>query len=149
MLATDAWTLHLDGIGPIKIGMTLPHLSTALHETFKLPENSEDQGCFYVKPTRHHLSLMIEDKHLVRIDVDKRGMATDKGIQVGDSEKYALQVYGADAKVEEHKYNPDGHYLTVRAKDGRYGTRFETDKGKIQELYAGTFEAIQYVEGCQ
>lgn len=75
MLATDAWTLHLDGIGPIKIGMTLPQLSTALHETFKLPENSEDQGCFYVKPTRHHLSLMIEDKHLVRIDVDKPGIA--------------------------------------------------------------------------
>lgn len=68
---------------------------------------------------------------------------------MGDSEKYALQVYGADAKVEEHKYNPDGHYLTARSKDGRYGTRFETDKGKIQELYAGTFEAIQYVEGCQ
>lgn len=149
MLATDTWTLRLDGIGPIKIGMTLPQLSAALHETFKLPENSEDQGCFYVKPTRHHVSLMIEDKHLVRIDVDKPGIPTEKGIQVGDSEEHALRVYGPGAKVEEHKYNPDGHYLTVRSNDGRNGIRFETDKEKIEEFYAGTFEAIQYVEGCQ
>jgi hypothetical protein len=149
MSAADTWMLRPDGIGPIKIGMTLPQLNTTLHETFKLPENTEDQGCFYLKPARHHVSLMIEDKHLVRIDIAMPGVPTEKGIQVGDSEKHALQVYGPDAKVEEHKYNPDGHYVTVRSKDGRYGIRFETDKGKIEEFYAGTFEAIQYVEGCQ
>jgi len=148
-LANDTWTLRQDGIGPIKIGMTLPQLSTALHEKFKLPENKDDQGCFYVKPAKHRVSLMIEDMHLVRIDINKPGTPTEKGIQVGDSEKHALQAYGPDAKVEEHKYNPDGHYVTIRSKDGRYGIRFETDKGKIEQFYAGTFEAIQYVEGCQ
>lgn len=60
-----------------------------------------------------------------------------------------MQVYGPDITVEEHPYNPDGHYLTVRSKDGRYGLRFETDKGTIQEFCGGTFDAIQYVEGCQ
>lgn len=147
--ASDTWTLRPDGIGPIKVGMTLPQLNTALHEKFKFSDNKEDQGCFYVKPANYLVSLMIEDNHLVRVDVNKRGIPTEKGIQVGDSEKHALQVYGADAKVVEHKYNPDGHYLTVRSKEGRYGIRFETDKGKIQEFYGGTLEAIQYVEGCQ
>lgn len=68
---------------------------------------------------------------------------------MGDSEKHALEVYGPDVKVEEHKYTPSGHYLTVRKKDSPYGIRFEADKGKIEEFYAGRFEAIQYVEGCQ
>jgi hypothetical protein len=148
-LAVDTWALREDGIGPIKIGMTLPQLNVALHEKFKLPKAREDQGCFYAKPARHHMSLMIENKHLVRIDIDKPGVPTEKGIQVGDSERHAPEIYGPETKVEEHKYNPDGHYLTVRSKDRRYGIRFETDKGKIEEFYAGTFEAIQYVEGCQ
>jgi len=52
-------------------------------------------------------------------------------------------------KVTGHQYIDTGHYLTVRSADGRYGIRFETDKGKIIEYYAGTYEAIQYVEGCQ
>ena len=147
--ASDTWTLRPDRIGPIKVGMTLPQLNTALHEKFKFPDNKEDQGCFYVKPAKYLVSLMIEDNHLARVDVNKRGIPPEKGIQVGDSEKHALQVYGADGKVVEHKYNPDGHYLTVRSKEGRYGMRFETDKRKIQEFYGGTLEAIQYVEGCQ
>jgi hypothetical protein len=92
---------------------------------------------------------MIEDRHLARIHVDAPGTATVDGVQVGDSEHRALQVYGSNLEVEEHKYNPKGHYLTIRSKDGRHGIRFETDKGKIETFYAGTFEAVQYVEGCQ
>lgn len=91
---------------------------------------------------------MIENGHLVRVDVDKAGVATDEGVQVGDSEERAKQVYGSRLKVEPHHYT-DGHYLTVRSQSGGYGIRFETEKGKIETFYAGTFEAIQYVEGCQ
>jgi hypothetical protein len=29
------------------------------------------------------------------------------------------------------------------------GVRFETDKGKITTYYAGKYDAIQYVEGCE
>jgi len=52
-------------------------------------------------------------------------------------------------KVTPHQYLDTGHYLTVRSAHSRYGVRFETDKGKITEFYAGTYEAIQYVEGCE
>src|SRR5262245_55494859 len=147
-LAADNWVVRYDGIGPVRIGMTLPQLNTALHEKFVLPENKEDQGCFYVTPTKHaHISFMIEDGHLVRIDVDASGIATAAGIQVGDSEKRAVQVYGKDLKVEPHHYT-EGRYLTIRSRDGRHGIRFETENGKIQTFYAGTVGAIEYVEGC-
>jgi hypothetical protein len=102
-----------------------------------------------VKPPKHpHIAFMIEDGHFSRVDVDAPGISTTEGVHVGDSEAQALRVYGTRLKIEAHQYIEGGHYLTVRSRDSRYGTRFETDKGKIQSFYAGRFEAIQLVEGC-
>ena len=56
--------------------------------------------------------------------------------------------YGTGLKVEPHQYIDDGHYLTIRSRDGRYGMSFETERGKITSFYGGRFEAVQYVEGC-
>ena len=149
-LASGVWILHEDGIGPVKVGMSLSQLSRALHEEFSMPEEKSDQACFYVHPAKHaDISFMIENGRLARIDVEGRGTATAEGIRVGDSESRALQVYGPGLKVEEHQYTgPGGHYLTLRSSNGRYGIRLETDKGKIERFYAGRFEAVQYVEGC-
>jgi len=147
--ASDGWIVDGKGVGPAKIGMSLPQLNTSLHAKFMMPQNKEDQGCFYVAPTKHPgVSFMIEGGHLVRVDVDKSGIATAEGAQVGDSEERAKQVYGPRLKIEPHQYT-DGHYLTVGSKRDGYGIRFETENGKIKTFYAGTFEAIQYVEGCQ
>ena len=147
-LASDPWVVRQDGVGPIKTGMSLAQLNSVLNEQFSLPTNKEDQGCFYVHPKQHpHVSLMIEKGRLVRIDVDSPGISTSEGIQVGDSEAHATKIYGARLKADAHQYT-EGHYLTVQSTDGNSGLRFETDKGKITTFYAGSYAAIQYVEGC-
>jgi hypothetical protein len=146
----DVWVVREDGVGPVKIGMSLPQLNAALHERFAMPEAKEDQGCFYVTSTKHPVvSFMIEDGVVVRVDVDGAGLSTAEGIEVGDSEARARKIYGSKMKVEPHQYTgPEGHYLTIRSENGKLGIRFETDKGKIARFYAGKFEAVQYVEGC-
>jgi len=55
-LAGDASVLRFDGIGPIKIGMSLAQLNLALQERFKMPPARDDQACFYVdsKKTPSH-----------------------------------------------------------------------------------------------
>ena len=147
--AGDTWTVREDGMGPLKIGMTLPQLSAALHQKLSEEESGND-ACFYVYASGHeHVGFMIEDGKLTRIDVDAPGIKTATGIEVGDSATRPRQVYGSKLKVTEHKYIDTGHYLTDRSSDGRYGIRFEEDKGKITTFYAGTYEAIQYVEGCE
>jgi hypothetical protein len=150
-LANDTWVVREDGVGPVKIGMTLSQLNTVLHSKFSMPAAKDNQGCFYVNPSKHpRIAFMIEDGRLVRIDVEIAGVATSEGIQVGDSESRALRVYGFRLKVEPHAYTgPEGHYLTARSKDGRFGRRFETDQGKITMFYAGRYKAIQYIEGCE
>jgi hypothetical protein len=133
--ADGDWVIREDGVGPVKIGMTLPELNAALHERFSLPKGKDEQACFYVKPAKHtHLAFMIEDGRLSRADVDGVGISTAEGIQVGDSEDHARRVYGVRLKVEPHKYIEDGHYLTIRSIDGRYAIRFETKKGKRREF---------------
>jgi len=148
-LAADNWVLRDNGIGPIKIGMSLSQLNAVLHERFSKPTQEwESQECFYVKPRRHpHIAFMIEDGRLTRIDVDGAGISTSTVVQVGDSESHALKIYGSKLKVEPAQYT-EGHYLTARSNDGHHGIRFETDQGKITMYYAGRYDAIQYVEGC-
>jgi len=147
--ADEDWVVREDGIGPVKVGLTLPQLNAVLDEKFSMPRNKDDQACFYVHSGRHaHIAFMIEDGRLSRVDVDSPGIPTTEGIQVGDSEKQARLLNGSKLKVEAHHYIPYGHYLTLRSGDGNYGIRFETEKGKIQRFYAGRFEAVQYVEGC-
>jgi len=148
-IAEQPWVVSEDGAGPMKIGMTVVQLNTVLHEKFRKPAAKEDQACFYLEPQKQPLvKLMIEDGRLSRIDVNGRGVKTSTGIQVGDTEKHARQIYGSKLKVEPHKYIDNGHYLTARSSDRKYGIRFETEDGKITSYYAGRFESIQYVEGC-
>jgi len=150
-MADETWVIRDDGAGPVKIGMTLSQLSTVLHERFPLPAEGDPQSCFYVSPKRHpHIAFMILDWRLVRIDVNDAGIFTSASVQVGDSEAHALQVYGSKLKVEPHQYmGPEGHYLTVRSSNNRYGIRFETFKGKITVFYAGQFDALQFAVGCE
>ena len=92
--------------------------------------------------------MMLEGR-LGRIEVKEPGIKTASGIQVADSEVKAQKAYGARRKVEPHKDIDNGHSLTVRTSDGRRGIRFETEDGKITSYYAGRYDAIQFVEGCQ
>jgi hypothetical protein len=148
--ADDVWVVREDGVGPAKIGMTLSELRGALHERLVTDDDSGSEGCWYVKPAKHPgISFMILDGRFVRADVVARGIATVQGIQVGDSESATRRTYGPKMTVQPHQYIDDGHYLTIRSADGKYGVRFETEKGKITSFYGGLFSAIQYVEGCE
>jgi hypothetical protein len=149
--ANEAWVLREDGVGPVKIGMALHELNAVLQERFQLPAEKDDRACFYVKPKHHpHLAFMILDGRLARIDVDGANISTTAGVHVGDSEMHALRAYGSKLKVEPSQYTgPEGHYLTFRSTNSRYGIRFETDNGRITQFYAGRFDAIQLVEGCE
>ena len=147
--AAGGWIVRDDGIGPVKIGMTRSQLSAALREKL-VDEESGNDICFFVHARGHdHVAFMIIDNRVVRIDINAHGYKTSLGIQVGDSEAYARRLYGPRMKVTGHQYIDTGHYLTVRSSDRRHGVRFETDSGKITMFYTGTYEAIQYVEGCE
>ena len=151
--ATDNWVTRPDGIGPIRVGMKLSELKTSLHLSYSvsMAQDSDQQTCFYADLRGHSgIGLMILNGRVARVDVDDQDTQTVDGIRNGDSEAHALSIYGKRLKVTPHAYTaPEGHYLTVRSADGKYGIRFETDRGKIVRYYAGRVDAISFIEGCE
>jgi len=84
-----------------------------------------------------------------RIDAFEPNVSTDTGIHIGSTEDQVVHAYGKSLKIEPSFYEgPDGHYLTYIPVSG-YGIRFETSSGRVIRFYAGSVEAISFVEGCE
>lgn len=147
----SSWELRLDGIGDLRVGMTIRQVNAVLREQFSTPTGEDERNCFYIQPKGHSdTAIMMLNGRLARVDVLANGdsissTATDSGVHVGDSEASVRAKYADKLRVSPHHYT-DGHYLTIRS--GKLGLRFETDEGKVTTFYSGTLRAIEFVEGC-
>jgi hypothetical protein len=139
--------------GPVKIGMTLTELGSAigpLGDTTKL-----NRECDIVSATDPYrlpagISITQVNGRVARIDVENDSVATDKGVRVGDTEDKVKKLYGSGVIVEPHKYI-DGHYLEIRSGTDSAtakGVVFETDGKKVTTFRAGFWEPVRWVEGC-
>lgn len=152
-LASSSQRVAFTSIGKARIGMSEQALARALGAplTHVAPE-AEEEGCYYAsgRGLPKGVSLMMLNDRLARVDVYGPGVSTVSGASIGMSESELKRLYGGKLVQEPHAYTgPEGHYLTIRSPDGRYGVRFETDGLLVTGFYAGTAEAIQYIEGCQ
>lgn len=146
--APPQWVVRADGIGPLNVGVPLAAASQALGETLRVGQ----AGCDHVNPTSvpKGIRLMVIDDTIARVEVDSAGIKTTEGAQVGDSESRVLELYGARARIEPHKYTyPDGHYVVITPPgDTLHRIVFETFKGLVTTYRAGRVPAVQLVEGC-
>jgi hypothetical protein len=147
---SDYSVVRFDGIGAVRLGMSLRELNSALRTSYTRPTDPDEKSCSYFGvPGQSGISLMLLNGRVARVDIDNAITRTVKGIQNGDSESRAVQVYGKRLKVEPNHYIPEsGHYLTLQSSNRKFGIRFESDDGKITRYYAGTAEAIAFIEGC-
>lgn len=143
------WTLRPDGAGPVKIGMTLRELNHALRENLKLPEFQASPGCFTVESKKHpeFLFMIINDK-VVRIDLRGTEASTNTGIKLGQSVDKLLTAYKGHLDSEQNFYDSEERNYTYFTSGKKFATRFETGKDEIRLIYGGTWEAVQFVEGC-
>jgi hypothetical protein len=142
------WIVRADGIGPLQVGVPLATASRTLGEELRVDE----PRCDHVNPATipDGVLLMVIEDTVARVEVDSAGIRTGEGAQVGDSESRVLELYGARAKIEPHKYTyPDGHYVVVTPpSDTLHRIIFETFKGRVTTYRAGRVPAVHLVEGC-
>ena len=142
------WVVRADGIGPLRMGIPLAEASRTLGEPLRVRETA----CDHVNPTTmpEGILLMVIEDTVARVEIDSAGIRTAAGAQVGDSESRVLELYGAQARIEPHKYTyPDGHYVVVTPPgDTLHRIIFETFKGLVTTYRAGRVPAVQLVEGC-
>lgn len=152
-----AWTLRHDGIGPLRVGMTVEEARAALGGDFTAPGPDVGmpdgpEACQYARSGRFPAGVwvMLEGLRIARVEVDSGAIATAAGARIGDTEARINELYPGRVTVWPHKYT-DGHYLYVRPAEPSDTTHlivFETDGRVVQRFRGGRKPQVEYVEGC-
>jgi hypothetical protein len=97
------------GLGPIKIGMTIAEASAA-SGTQLVKSSSEGKCSIFIAenvPQGHHFGVTVIGGRIVSIGgFENRSIATAEGIRIGDPESKVLRVY--QGRIKAHKY-AEGH----------------------------------------
>jgi hypothetical protein len=140
--------LTWDGLGVVKIGMSLPLAATLALDRFVPGDVTAADECREVHLRREPRAVFMVDKGtIVRVGTRDARFATAAGVKVGDTEEQA-KLGHPGLQLTPHKYDEAGHYLTLRSADGASALVFETDGRKVVAIRAGRLPAAEYVEGC-
>jgi hypothetical protein len=138
--------LSASSYGPVKFGATLAAIEKTLGSKAEAP-GKQDPACQSVRfPSLPGIRFMVEDGVVTRADVEP-GIANTLGLAVGDTLAQARERHAA-TNVGPHKYEPAGHYLTMKSPDGRAAIVMEEDGKTITKIRAGLLPSVSYVEGC-
>jgi hypothetical protein len=152
-----AWRLRFDGLGPVRVGMTVDEARAALGGDLALtPDNPQHpegpDRCDYPRSARlpSGVKMMVQGQRVARMEVDSGAVSTAEGAKIGDTEARVQELYAGRVTVQPHKYT-NGHYLVVRsaaAADTTHLLVFETDGRVVQRFRAGQKPQVEWVEGC-
>lgn len=152
---TPAADLVLNGIGPIRVGMSLQEAANAagLHlATQGVYGPGADCDYYQALGAPHGVSFMVSGDRIVRVDVDTPDITTPSGAGIGSSIEEIKALYPGKIEESGHKYIPDGKYLRfvpTDSADQQYRILFETDEtGNVTRFRSGFTDEVGYVEGC-
>jgi uncharacterized protein with FMN-binding domain len=145
--------LDIDGIGPIKLGMTVKEAERISGAKFVIDDPLDDPSCVYARFTKGNegIAFMVADGRIARVDImDQATNKTRGGAAIGWTEEQVKKLYGKAVKVTKHAY-AEGHYLTIKSADPKQGKLryvFETEHGKVTQFRSGREPEVEYAEGC-
>ncbi len=146
------WVITPDGMGPLKIGMTVSEASKVLGTKLTIdPHDSDAVGCSELDiPYMPGAGMIFENRRLTRVEIFKASrLRTALGIGIGSTEAEVKAKY-APIDDEPQAYDElPAKDLTWWVTKGERGIRFQTDvKRRVDAIFAGT-SAITYLEGCE
>jgi hypothetical protein len=139
----------LNGIGPIKVGVSLWE---SLKDLDELILGDDDYECSMVKLQSADCGLwvMVSRGRVMRVDVTQGNYRTDEGIGIGSTETAVKKAFGTRLKSRPNQYTEGARDVWVEATvNGRtHSMLFEIDGGKVVGFRAGEADAVSWVEGC-
>jgi hypothetical protein len=139
-----AQTLKPEGYGKIRFGERLSAAEKRLGQ--RATPRPDPHACSIVRFKRYpRVTFMVEEGRITRADA-KGIIPNSAGITANMQVEEALRHH-PHARLEPHKYDPDGKYLILRKGAGK-ALVFETSKGKFKRVRAGVKPSVDYVEGC-
>lgn len=139
-------SLSAEGVGKLRFGMTLAEAERAAGAMAQRPAPF-DPACSMVRfPNMPALRFMVENDILTRADAEA-GVDNVLGVAVGDTLEQVRAAHPG-AHIAPHKYDADGHYVSLPSADGRAAIVLEESGGKLTKIRAGLQPAVGYVETC-
>jgi len=142
--------LDIDGIGPVRVGMTVTQAAAAAGIPIRLQSSVGPCGGAIVVGGPEGLSLMTDLNGITRVDVTEPFIKTRAGIGVGSSEADVTRAYGGHVTVQPHPYT-NGHYLIATSDKpdlANYRFVFETDGARVTAFRSGREPDVEFIEGC-
>ena len=144
-----AWTVRLDGAGPVSYGMSVPEAAAAAGDATDAPLPSDECRFVRLNGMPDGLRFMAERGRIVRADVTAGALATAAGARIGMTEEDVQSLYRGALEVRPHKYDSTGRYLVLVPDDAdSLRLVFETDGRAVTRYRSGLLPAAEYVEGC-
>lgn len=161
---TEQSKLAIDGIGPIRVGMTVAQAEDSARTQLV---GGGEGSCYHLRPQSEPqgLALMVisdrqdgrrdrDQDRIARVDVYPGSRVTTlSGAKIGDTEEQIQSLYPGRIQVSPHNYTGyrGGHYLTFVPQDEadrNYRLVFETLKGRVTTFRSGKLPEVEFVEGC-
>lgn len=142
--------LRLDGLGPVRVGMTLDEARRVAGVTL---EASENEHCRVLRSTTpgFPVHLIAEGGERVNLVIVSEGpIRTVSGIAVGSTEAQVKAAYGG--QIEVRPGAPGPHWIVYRPRDpglASFSLVFQIDaNGRVQAMKAGLRAQTEADENC-
>ena len=156
---TENSKLALNGIGPIRVGMTVDEALRAAgiqlikQHTVELNEYQ----CSYLKPKGEPegISFMVTKGRIARVNINNKRITTIRGAKIGDTIDRIISLYPGQIQIIKAPLTsrPEGNskHLTFVPKDTadkNYRIIFETTFDRVREFRSGKLPEVEFLEGC-
>lgn len=148
---TVASRLAINGIGPIRVGMTVAEAERV--SGVRLVRAYGDAACAVVAPQGEpeDLRFVVTNGRIATVETFNPLIQTVSGANVGDTVDEVLAMYRGRLEVRPSETLPDGQDLVFVPRDQgdrTFRVYFVTQNGKVIEMRAGRLPEVIWPEGC-
>jgi hypothetical protein len=149
---TERSKLAINGIGPIRIGMTVNEASrSAVLRLIKtLSDGRPQEHCAYFDPQGgpKGISFMVINGRIARVDISNERVTTVSGIKIGDPEAKILKLYPPQQIQVASNRRKTITYIPRDAEDRNYRLIFSINGSRVSRFRSGRLPEVEYMDGC-
>jgi len=155
---TEQSKLAINGIGPIRVGMTVNEASQSAGVKLVFVMNEPDAySCSYFKPQGElkDIAFMVTKGRIARIDIGDKRITTIRGAKIGDTLDRIISLYPGQIQITKTPLTarPEGNpkNLTFVPKDDadkNYRIIFQTALNQVIRFRSGKLPEVEFIEGC-
>lgn len=151
-LAEPPWQVSPQGLGPIKIGMTVKEVEKVLGTKITLDDaaSGNEEACATADLPGHNASALFVHRRLSSIELDYQSdVKTTQGIGIGATEAQERAKYPkVQARPDPYDDAPPAKRMFYWETENVAGVAFAiNDQGRVKWISAGD-QAIMLDEGC-